>query len=68
MHSKNAETNKQTNKNSKSKTNQRKVYQDIFHSEGVEALPQLPTEAVDAPSLEMFKARLYGALGSLSWW
>jgi len=24
-------------------------------------------EAVGAPSLEAFKARLYGALGSLSW-
>ena len=29
---------------------------------------RLPTEAVDAPSLEVFKARLDGALGSLSWW
>ena len=26
---------------------------------------RLPTEAVDAPSLEVFKARLDGALGSL---
>ena len=26
----------------------------------------LPREAVDAPSLEVFKARLHGALGSLS--
>ncbi|KFO81362.1 hypothetical protein N303_01565, partial [Cuculus canorus] len=26
---------------------------------------RLPREAVDAPSLEMFKARLDGALGSL---
>ena len=25
-------------------------------------------EAVDAPSLETFKARLDGALGSLIWW
>ena len=25
-------------------------------------------ESVDAASLEMFKARLDGALGSLSWW
>jgi len=34
---------------------------------------RLPIEAVDAtaqgqPSLDMYKARLYGALGSLSWW
>jgi len=29
---------------------------------------RLPREAVDAPSLEVFKARLDGALGSLSWW
>ena len=28
----------------------------------------LPREAVDAPSLEMFKARLDGALGNLVWW
>ena len=28
----------------------------------------LPTEAVDAPSLEVFKARLGGALGRLIWW
>ena len=28
-------------------------------------LEQLPREAVDAPSLEVFKARLDGALGSL---
>ncbi|KFZ49147.1 hypothetical protein N321_13857, partial [Antrostomus carolinensis] len=27
--------------------------------------PRLPREAVDAPSLEAFKARLDGALGSL---
>ena len=29
---------------------------------------RLPREAVDAPSLEVFKARLDGALGSLVWW
>jgi len=28
----------------------------------------LPKEAVDAPSLEAFKARLDVALGSLDWW
>ena len=28
----------------------------------------LPREAVDAPSLEVFKARLDGALGNLVWW
>jgi len=28
----------------------------------------LPREAVDAPSLEGFKARLDGALSSLVWW
>ena len=31
-------------------------------------LAQLPREAVGAPTLEAFKARLDGALGSLSWW
>jgi len=29
---------------------------------------RLPREAVDAPSLEVFKARLDGALSSLVWW
>jgi len=29
---------------------------------------RLPREALRAPSLEAFKARLDGALGSLSWW
>jgi len=29
---------------------------------------RLPREAVDAPSLEVLKARLDGALGSLGWW
>ena len=29
---------------------------------------RLPREAVDAPSLEVFKVRLDGALGSLVWW
>jgi len=29
---------------------------------------RLPREAVDAPSLEAFKARLDVALGSLVWW
>ena len=28
----------------------------------------MPREAVDAPSLEVPKARLDGALGSLGWW
>jgi len=32
--------------------------------EGGEALAQLPREAVGAPSMEAFKARLDGALGS----
>jgi len=29
---------------------------------------RLPREAVDAPSMEEFKARLGRILGSLSWW
>ena len=32
------------------------------------ACNSLPGEAVDTPSLEVFKARLDEALGSLSWW
>jgi len=30
--------------------------------------PRLPREAVAVPSLEMFKARLDGALSTLGWW
>ena len=37
----------------------------IFCSEGGDALNGLPKEAMDAPSLEAFKARLDVALGSL---
>ena len=40
----------------------------LFYSGGDEALAQLPNEAMGAPSLEAFKARLDGVLGSLSWW
>ena len=29
---------------------------------------RLPREVVDAPSLEVFKARLDGALSNLIWW
>ena len=36
--------------------------------EGSEALAQLPREAVGAPPLKALKARLDGALGSLSCW
>jgi len=37
-------------------------------SESGDALNRLPKEAVDAPSLEAFKARLDVALGSLGFW
>jgi len=30
--------------------------------------PRLPREAVAAPSLAVFKARLDGALSTLGWW
>jgi len=30
--------------------------------------PRLPREAVAAPSLAVFKARLHGALSTLVWW
>ena len=40
---------------------------DLYQESG-EVLEQLPREAVDAPSLEVFKARLDGALGSLGWY
>ena len=39
----------------------------ILYSEGGKA-GWLPGDNVNAPSLEAFKARLDGALGSLSWW
>ena len=40
----------------------------FFHTEGGDALNRLPKEAVDAPSLQAFKARLDVALGSLVCW
>jgi len=40
----------------------------VFHPEGGDALNRLPKEAVDAPSLQAFKARLDVALGSLVCW
>ena len=39
-----------------------------FLTEGVRQWHRLPEEAVGAPSLNVFKAGLDGALGSLSWW
>jgi len=41
---------------------------EVSHTEGGDALNRLPKEAVDAPSLEAFKARLDVALGSLVCW
>ena len=40
----------------------------VFPPQGGDALNRLPKEAVDAPSLQAFKARLDVALGSLVWW
>ena len=40
----------------------------FFTQREVKPWHRLPREAVGAPSLEVFKARLDGALGSLSWW
>ena len=37
----------------------------FFTKKVVRCWNRLPTEVVDAPSLEVFKARLDGALGSL---
>jgi len=39
-----------------------------FHSEGGNALNRLPKKAVDAPSLQAFKARLDVVLSSLVCW
>ena len=41
---------------------------EVFHPEGGDALNRLPKEAVDAPSLQAFEARLDVALGSLVCW
>ena len=38
---------------------------EVLYQESGVVLEQLPREAVDAPSLEVFKARLDGALGNL---
>jgi len=40
----------------------------VFHPESGDTLNRLPKEAVDAPSLQAFKARLDVALGSLGCW
>jgi len=42
--------------------------EEVFPPEGGDALNRLPKEAVDAPSLQAFKARLDVALGSLGCW
>ena len=42
--------------------------EEVFPPEGGDALNRLPKEAVDAPSLQAFKARLDVALGSLVCW
>ena len=38
---------------------------EVLYQESGVVLEQLPREAVDAPSLEVFKATLDGALGNL---
>ena len=44
------------------------IRRQFFHPEGGDALNRLPKEAVNAPSLQAFKARLDVALGSLGCW
>ncbi len=44
------------------------LWRKFFPYEGGDALNRLPKEAVDAPSLQAFKARLDVALGSLVCW
>ena len=39
-----------------------------FFTKRVRCWNRLPREVVDAPSLEVFKARLDGALGTLVWY
>ena len=40
----------------------------FFTARAVRQRSMLPGEAVDAPSLEAFKARLDGAVSNLGWW
>jgi len=40
----------------------------FFTKRVVRCWNRLPREIVDAPSLEAFKARLNGIVGSLIWW
>ena len=42
-----------------------RCWEEILYSEGGEVLAQLPREAVDAPSLEVFKVGLDGFLSNL---
>jgi len=42
--------------------------EEIFHSKGGESWHRLPRDAVDVPSVEVLKAKLDGALGSLICW
>ena len=44
------------------------MYIKCFHTEGGDTLEQVAQEAMDAPSLKAFMARLDVALGSLLWW
>jgi len=44
------------------------VRKKFFPMRVVKHWPRLPREAVAAPSLELFKARLDGALSNLVWW
>ena len=41
------------------------MLEEVLYQESGEVLEQLPREVVDAPFLEVFKARLDGALGKL---
>ena len=44
------------------------IGKEFFTMRVVKPWPRLPREAVAAPSLEVFKARLDGALSNLVWW
>ena len=44
------------------------IWKQFFTQRVVTHWNRLPKKAVDAPSLEAFKARLDVALGSLVWW
>jgi len=51
-----------------SKLKEGRLRSEFFPMRVVRPWPRLPREAVAAPSLAVFKARLDGALSTMGWW